>query len=137
MIDWSFIGLAVVGVVAIVLLFFAIKPQRKLPEEKNLVPVYTERCSATARVGLGFRFGTNMPTGRLALYEHGMVIAVASPIWVKYEDIEQVKSKRSWLSRRIEIFVRDPRMAASFNVRSPERIASILSAKGVRVVQST
>lgn len=135
MIDGSVIGLVVVGIVAVALLFFVIKPRRKLPEEKDLKPLYTERCSATTRAGLGLRFGTNMPTCRLTLYEHGMVIAVVAPIWVKYEDIEQVKSVRSWLSRRVDISVRDPKVAASFNVRSPERIASILRAKGVRLVE--
>jgi hypothetical protein len=135
MISGSLIGLVVVGIVAAAFLVFAIRPQRKLPAEKELILLYTERCSATTRIGLGFRFGTNLPTGRLTLYEHGMVIAVATPMWIRYEDIEQVKSVRSLLSRRIDISARDPKVEASFNVRSPDRIAGILKAKGVRVVE--
>jgi hypothetical protein len=135
MISGSLIGLVVVGIVAAALLGFAIRPQRKLAAEKDLIPLYTERCSATTRVGLGFQFGTNMPTGRLTLYEHGIVMAVATPMWIRYEDIEQVKSVRSLLARRLDISARDPKMEASFNVRSPERIAGILKSKGVRVVE--
>jgi hypothetical protein len=57
-----------------------------------------------------------MPTRRLAPYEQRTIIVVAGPIWVKYEDIEQVECKRSWLSPRVDISARDPKVVASFNV---------------------
>ena len=73
----TFVGLGVVGAT---LLYFCLRPGVKLPEEKGLTPLFTERCSASTSAGIGFRFGTNMPTCRITLYEHGMVIGIGKPI---------------------------------------------------------
>ena len=68
----TFIGLVCVGIVVAGMLLFAISSQRKLPAEKGLVPLYTERCTATTRSGFGLRFGTNLPTCRITLYERAV-----------------------------------------------------------------
>lgn len=136
MINCSIVGLVVVGVVAIVLPIMAIGPQHSLPEEKSLTPLFNARCTATRAVGFGFRFGTNMPTCRITLYEDGMVIAVGTPRWVGYKDIESVRCEPSWWSGRLNVSTRIPKMSVSLHLRSPEKVAAILKEKGVKGIGS-
>jgi hypothetical protein len=135
MINSSIVGLVVIGIVAVVLLVFVIKPQRRLPEERGLTPLFNARCSATTEVGFRFRFGTNMPTCRITLYENAMVIAVGTPAWVRYEDIVNAKCERSWWASRLKLSTRVPKMAVTLNLRSPEKVAGILREKGVKVIE--
>lgn len=126
-----FVGLVVVGAT---LLYFCFRPGIRLPEEKGLIPLFTERCSATTSAGIGVRFGTNMPTCRITLYEHGIVIGIGKPIWIKYSDVEWVQYRQSWWSRWVKVALRDSKLVARFNVRSPAKIADILRERGVRAV---
>ena len=136
MFDSSIMAFVVIGIVAIALLAFALVSRRMLPEERNLVPLYSEKCSATRRAGFGLRTGSNLPTCRITLYERAVVMAVGAPVMVKYEDIEQVKCERSWLAKRVEVSAREPHMVLSFNVRAPDKIAELFRTRGVRVIES-
>lgn len=85
--------------------------------------------------GIGFGFGTNMPTCRITLYSEGMVIGIGKPIWVKYADVESVQYRQSWWSQWVKVALRDSKLVVRFNVRKPEKIAEILKTQGVRVVE--
>lgn len=61
----TFVGLGVVGAR---LLYFVFGAGIRVAEEKGLVPLFTERCSASTSAGIGVGFGTNMPTCRITLY---------------------------------------------------------------------
>jgi hypothetical protein len=119
-----------------VLLALSIVPQHRLPEEKGLIPLFNARCTATKAARFGFRFGTNIPTCRITLYDHVMVIAVGAPALVKYEDVEKVQCERSWWRSRLKVSTRVPNMAVILNLRCPEKVARILREKGVDVVDS-
>jgi hypothetical protein len=136
MMDSGIVVLAIIGTVAIALLGFSLLSRRMLPEEKNMMPLFSEKCSATRRAGFSFRMGSNLPTSRITLYERTVVLAVGPPVMVKYEDIEQVKCERSWLSKRVEISIREPHMVLTFNVRAPDELAEAFRTRGVHVIET-
>ena len=130
----SIVGLGFVAVITVGVLLFAFSSQRKLPAEKGLVPLYSARGTASTRGGFGLRFGTNMPTCRITLYERAVVMAIGPPVLVAYEDIEKVKCERSWCANRLEVSMRNSSLVWNFNVRSPEKVAGIFKEKGVRII---
>ena len=52
---------------------------------------------------------------------------------MKYEDVESVRCQWSWWSKRLEVAMRNSKMVARFNVRSPEKVANILKDRVVRI----
>lgn len=71
-----------------------------------------------------------MPTCRIALYDHAMVIAVTAAVLVKYADIENVKCERSWWSSRLNVSMCHPKIVFSLNLGSPEKLAGNLKRQG-------
>ena len=128
----SLIALSVPIVVLLAMLVFVRSTGAQLPEENGRAALYTERCSASS--GRFLRFGTNLPTCRITLYDDGLVAAIGAPIFVKYQDVEGALCTQSWLLKSVRLHIRaTPDLILTFSSRAPAKIGAILKQKGVRV----
>jgi len=124
----------IVGALAALSLWI-LAPLRRLPEEKGLTPLFSERCSALTTARVGFRFGMPARACRIALYDKWFVMDIGGPVLVKYESVAKIERVRRWFSESIRLHMGTSNLVATFYVRNPEGAAAIFRLKGVSVVQ--
>jgi hypothetical protein len=131
--DSSLLSLFVVaGVGVILLMAMFILPQRKLPEEKEVKPLYEERCSANWRFARGAVVaGGNIPIARISFYDDFFVVALVTLTKVLYSEVLSTDFKKGWLSKSITINFAKGRSLV-IHPKNFEKVRSLIEASGAK-----